>query len=131
MAPLRRPENSVDLARKVLADLSDDMFGTFCYCTCNLVISEITILAIATIKAKKEVINVVKKERVTAEEVKKLLMLQWLTQKEFATVMDISDGQLSKQLKRGEYKDLYIMNGASRKFNTTKVKRFLGLDVVA
>ncbi len=73
----------------------------------------------------------VKKERVTAEEVKKLLMLQWLTQKEFATVMDISDGQLSKQLKRGEYRDLYIMNGASRKFNTTKVKRFLGLDVVA
>ena len=70
----------------------------------------------------------IKKDRTTEDEVKKLLMLQWLTQKEFAIVMDISDGQLSRQLKQGMYKDLYIINGASRKFNTVKVKKFLGLD---
>ena len=69
----------------------------------------------------------IKQTRATIDDVRKLLMLQWLTQKEFAMIMDISDGQLSKQLKRGEYKDLYIMNGASRKFNTIKVKEYLGL----
>lgn len=69
----------------------------------------------------------IKQTRATVDDVRKLLMLQWLTQKEFAMIMDISDGQLSKQLKRGEYKDLYIMNGASRKFNTIKVKEYLGL----
>lgn len=64
-------------------------------------------------------------QRLTLEERNMLLNYAWLNQKEFARLLEISAITLSTRLERGEYKDLYIMVGASRKFNTEKVKRFL------
>lgn len=64
-------------------------------------------------------------QRLTLEERDTLLNYAWLNQKEFARLLEISTITLSTRLERGEYKDLYIMVGASRKFNTEKTKRFL------
>ena len=64
-------------------------------------------------------------QRLTVEERNSLLNYAWLNQEEFARLLEISAITLSTRLKRGEYKDLYIMVGASRKFNTEKVKSFL------
>ncbi len=64
-------------------------------------------------------------QRLTLEERDALLKYAWLNQQEFARLLEISAVTLSIRLDRGEYSDLYIMVGASRKFNTEKVKRFL------
>lgn len=64
-------------------------------------------------------------QRLTLEERDTLLNYAWLNQREFARLLEISAITLSTRLERGEYKDLYIMVGASRKFNTEKIKSFL------
>ena len=67
------------------------------------------------------------RERLTIEERDKLLSYSWLSQKEFARVMEIDPNTVCRRLKRGDYKGLYIKIGASRKFDTRKVKKLLGL----
>ncbi len=64
-------------------------------------------------------------QRLTLEERDALLNYAWLNQNEFARILEISAVTLSTRLERGEYNDLYITVGASRKFNTEKVKSFL------
>lgn len=66
-------------------------------------------------------------KRLTIEERDELLSYAWLNQVEFARILEVGEYTLSSRLARGEYKELYIMIGASRKFNTNKVKKFLGL----
>lgn len=63
--------------------------------------------------------------RLTLEERDALLKYAWLNQIEFARLLEMSEITLSTRLGRGEYSDLYVTVGASRKFNTEKVKRFL------
>lgn len=70
---------------------------------------------------------VVCKNRLTTEERDKLLNYAWLTQKEFARVMEIDPNTVCRQLKRGDYEGLYITVGASRKFDAKKVKALLDL----
>ncbi len=67
------------------------------------------------------------KDRLTVEERDKLLSFAWLTQKEFARVMDIDPMTVCRRIKRGDFEGLYIMVGASRKFDSRKVKKMLGL----
>lgn len=70
-------------------------------------------------------IEIAKKTGQLFLECAKQTAIQAHNQKEFARLLEISAITLSTRLERGEYKDLYIMVGASRKFNTKKVKRFL------
>lgn len=65
--------------------------------------------------------------RLTVEERNKLLDFAWLSQKEFARVMEIDQNTVCRRIKRGDFKGLYIMVGASRKFDSRKVKKILGL----
>lgn len=67
------------------------------------------------------------RERLTIEERDKLLSYAWLSQKEFARVMEIDQNTVCRRIKRGDYEGLYITIGASRKFDGKKVKRLLGL----
>lgn len=66
--------------------------------------------------------------RLTVEERDKLLNFAWLSQKEFARVMEIDQNTVCRRIKRGDFKDLYITVGASRKFDSRKVKKLLGLN---
>ena len=70
---------------------------------------------------------VVCKNRLTTEERDRLLNYAWLTQKEFARVMEIGQNTVCRRIKRGDYEGLYITMGASRKFDSKKVKKLLGL----
>lgn len=67
------------------------------------------------------------KNRLTAEERDMLLSLAWLNQREFARVLEVGEGTLISQLNRGDYKDLYITIGNSRKFDAAKVRRYLNI----
>ena len=78
------------------------------------------------VKGKKEAIAMkMAARRLTLEERDALLKYAWLNQIEFARLLEMSEITLSTRLGRGEYSDLYVTVGASRKFNTEKVKRFL------
>ncbi|MCI9086888.1 MAG: hypothetical protein HFE51_10820 [Clostridia bacterium] len=66
-------------------------------------------------------------ERLTISERDNLLSYAWLSQKEFARVMEIDQNTVCRRIKRGDYEGLYIMVGASRKFDSRKVKELLGL----
>lgn len=66
--------------------------------------------------------------RLTVEERDKLLNFAWLSQKEFARIMEIDQNTVCRRIKRGDYKGLYITVGASRKFDSQKVKKLLGLN---
>ncbi len=65
------------------------------------------------------------KNRLSIEERDRLLSYAWLSQQEFARVMEVDPVTIYRRIKRGDYKGLYIMVGASRKFDGKKVKRFL------
>lgn len=67
-------------------------------------------------------------KRLTIEERDELLSYAWLNQAEFARIIEVGEYTLSTQLNRGYYSDLYQMIGASRKFNTEKVKKYLGIQ---
>lgn len=67
------------------------------------------------------------RERLTVEERDKLLNFAWLSQKEFARILEIDQNTVCRRIKRGDYEGLYITIGASRKFDAQKVRKLLGL----